>query len=71
MKPIAPKLQRHPDSEIIPAAIGIVTMPPKLLPDVTMPIIRPRVVGNHRPTRRPTGIIVVPGTPTTMSVVNR
>ena len=43
--------------------IGTEIIPPKLFPEAMKPVIRPRVVANHKPTSRPTGSIDAPGVP--------
>ena len=50
-------------SAMMVAAKGGMVMPPKLLPDTTMPVMRPIEFGNHSPTILPAGRTVAPGKP--------
>ena len=48
---------------MIVAASGGIVMPPKLLPETTMPVMRPIEFGNQSPTILPAGNTVAPGKP--------
>ena len=69
-KAVVANPHRHPPKAMTAVMIGTEIIPPKLFPDAMMPIMRPRMVGNHKPTSLPTGSIEVPGVAMKISALN-